>query len=153
MYKIIEEGVLVQNLVTNAFIPLNAPSVFLDEYNAWLDDGNEPAAYQTINELKADIVNQIRSQRANIFSALDIMRQDELVTINTSTDQAAIDAAKVNAVAIQAFIIGLRNITTIDLSSYTTEAQMKTAVLNAYKALVAAAPSALKPRFKAAAGL
>jgi hypothetical protein len=100
--------------------------------------------------VKSAVMSQIRSQRLPVFSALDIMRQDELVIIATSTNQVDIDASKLNVTAIQNFIQGLRDATLIDLSAYSTETEMLLAITNYYKALVAAAPTALKPRFKAA---
>jgi hypothetical protein len=101
-------------------------------------------------ELVSKTINSVRFQRAPVFAALDIMRQDELVVIATNTDQAAIDASKANLTAIQTFIQGLRDATLIDMSAMTTEPEMLLAVTNYYKALVAAAPTALKPRFKQA---
>lgn len=104
----------------------------------------------TLAEIKNEVLIRARADRSPVFAALDIMRQDELVIITTSTDQPSIDAAKTNAIAIQTFIQGLRDIPQMNFSAVANEAEMLTSITNAYKALVAAAPAKLKPRFKQA---
>lgn len=102
----------------------------------------------TVESIRLGVLQKVKSELLPVFAALDIMRQDELVKITTSADLVAVELAKTNARAIQTFIQGLRDIKLIELTG--TEAQMLTTVLLAYKALVAAAPTALKPQFKAA---
>lgn len=124
----------------------NAQIGYADEFIAEGDERLTPAL--TLAELKEKVLAMIRTQRIPIFAALDVMRQDELIKIATSIDFAVVELAKTNARAIQSFIQGLRDITLIELTG--TEAQMVTTVLLAHKALVSAAPTALKPQFKAA---
>ena len=105
----------------------------------------------SIESIRLGVLQKVRASRTPAFAALDIMRQDELVIIGTSLDTTAVATAKLNAIAIQAFIQGLREATTsVVLSAFTTELEMLTAFSSFYKALVLAAPTALRLRFKAA---
>jgi hypothetical protein len=109
---------------------------------------NEPSLPAIPDNQK--VIDLIRRERSPVFSALDILRQDALVIIVTSTDTSTVNQSKLDVIAIQNFIQGLRDATNIDMSAMTSESEMLIAVSNYYKALVLAAPAALKPKFKLA---
>lgn len=104
----------------------------------------------SLESIRLKVLQKAKAELLPAFAALDIMRQDELVIIATSEVIPNVTTAKINTIAIQAFIQGLRDVMVLDLSAFNSEAELLTAFINAYKALVAAAPTALKPRFKAA---
>lgn len=82
------------------------------------------------NQAFDSAVNTIRAERQKIIGVLDGLQASALATADTAT-----------AVGIEAAKQGLRDLTKIDLSDCATQEQMKFKVLQAYRAIVAAAPA------------
>lgn len=90
----------------------------------------------TQSELIAKTIADAKIQRLPIMNVLDGLQTSAIVTGDMPTAQA-IETSKQ----------GLRNITNIDLTPYTTEDQMRQAVYAAYRALAAAAPASVQSAF------
>ena len=89
------------------------------------------------NQLLESAVNTIRAERQKIIGVLDGLQSSALATADTAT-AAGIEAAKQ----------GLRDLTQIDLSDCATQEAMKLKVMQAYRAIVAAAPANVVLAFK-----
>lgn len=92
-------------------------------------------------ELVDSILKQARAERAPIMSVLDGLQASALVNGEIAKAQA-IEAAKQ----------GLRDVTALDLSGYSTYEEMRLAFKAHYAQLVAAAPDDVKLAFKQVAG-
>lgn len=93
------------------------------------------SATQTTAEGAA--VTSIRTERQKIIGVLDGLQASALATGDATT-----------AVAIETAKQGLRDLTQIDLSDCATQEAMKLKVMQAYRALVAAAPANVVLAFK-----
>ena len=82
-------------------------------------------------------VNTIRTERQKIIGVLDGLQASALATADTAT-----------VVGIEAAKQGLRDLTQIDLSDCATQEAMKLKVMQAYRAIVAAAPANVVLAFK-----
>ena len=82
-------------------------------------------------------VSAIRAERQKIIGVLDGLQASALASADTAT-----------AVGIEAAKQGLRELTQIDLSDCATQEAMKLKVMQAYRALVAAAPANVVLAFK-----
>ncbi|EKD22522.1 MAG: hypothetical protein ACD_85C00003G0005 [uncultured bacterium] len=82
------------------------------------------------NQLLESAVNTIRLERQKIIGVLDGLQASALATADTAT-----------AVGIEAAKQALRDLTQIDLSDSATQDEMKLKVMQAYYAIVAAAPA------------
>ena len=89
------------------------------------------------NQMLDSAVNTIRAERQKIIGVLDGLQASALATAGTAT-----------AVAIEAAKQGLRDLTKIDLSDCATQEQMRLKVMQAYRAIVAAAPANVVLAFK-----
>jgi hypothetical protein len=98
----------------------------------WLNGAWVP----NLTKMKAAVLEEARSLRAPVLSILDGMQVSALT--NDEEQQA---------VTIETLKQGLKDITLIDLSGYTTRPQMRTAIALAYKALADSAPSDVKSAF------
>lgn len=82
-------------------------------------------------------VSAIRAERQKIIGVLDGLQASALATADTTT-----------AVGIEEAKQGLRDLTKIDLSDCATQEQMRLKVMQAYHAIVAAAPANVVLAFK-----
>ena len=89
------------------------------------------------NQLLESAVNTIRLERQKIIGVLDGLQSSALATADTAT-----------AVGIEAAKQALRDLTQIDLSDCATQEAMKLKVMQAYHAIVAAAPANVVLAFK-----
>ena len=89
------------------------------------------------NQMLESAVNTIRAERQKIIGVLDGLQSSALATADTTT-----------AVRIEAAKRGLRDLTKIDLSDCATQEQMRLKVMQAYRAIVAAAPANVVLAFK-----
>lgn len=94
---------------------------------------DEPAR---IEWLKAQTRQYARGLRTQLFELADGLQASYLALGSTS-----------NAVALETYKEGLRNITLTDMTGADTEAEMKAVVSAAYKALKDALPTAVKVKF------
>lgn len=82
------------------------------------------------NQMLDSAVNTIRAERQKIIGVLDGLQASALATADTTT-----------AVGIEAAKQALRDLTQIDLSDCATQEAMKLKVMQAYHAIVSAAPA------------
>lgn len=107
--------------------------------SAWRVIAAVVAPAPTTAELKANALNQVRSQRAPILSMLDGMQATALTKGDTA-----------KATAIETAKQGLKDLTKRDLSACITEQDFKTSLLTGYKYIAAALPLDVRMAFAAA---
>ena len=89
------------------------------------------------NQMLESAVDTIRTERQKIIGVLDGLQSSALASADTPT-----------AVGIEAAKQGLRDLTQVDLSDCATQEAMKLKVMQAYRAIVAAAPANVVLAFK-----
>lgn len=106
--------------------------------HTWVIVGGVLTADQTARTawLKDTILQYARSLRSDIFPLADGLQ----ATYNTLGNS-------VNAMALETYKDGLRNITLTDFSGATTEEEMRQRIVDAYKVLRDALPVAVKLKF------
>jgi hypothetical protein len=95
-----------------------------------------PKAPMPLNELKNIVLDEARALRTKLFLVVDGLQVSALVSGNTADAQA-----------IEAFKIGARNITSVNLGTVANEEAMRNTVQAAYGVLVMAAPVSVKLAF------
>lgn len=93
-------------------------------------------AQQKTAAIPASVLAQVRTQRRPILGILDGLQASAISKSDTAT-----------ATAIETAKQGLRDITKIDLSSYTTLARMNAAIVAQYQNIAAALPIAVRTAF------
>lgn len=94
---------------------------------------NEPARIQWLKDQTKQFARGLRSQ---LFELADGLQASYLAL-----------GIPANATALETYKEGLRNITSTDMTGVTTEAEMRTRISLAYKALKDALPTAIKIKF------
>lgn len=89
--------------------------------------------------LVATVLATARDLRTKLFAVVDGLQASALATGNTA-----------DALSIETFKTGIRNITLIDLSGATTLVQMQAIITAQYKVLAAAAPLSVQLAFRQA---
>lgn len=103
----------------------------------------QDAPLPTLAELKTRVLNEARALRTKLFTVVDGLQ-------GSANLSAIISGVTTDAVAIEAFKAGARDITLVDLGTVADEAVMRDKVQAAYGVLVMAAPVSIKLAFSQA---
>ena len=135
-YKLFGAGVVV--IATGMNIPLPANESYGWQYEEWRAAGGAPlpADVPSLAELRDLALTGIRIQRAALFLTLAGLQSEALARNNT-----------VEAMAIANLQQGMRDITQLNLSAFTTKAQIDAAFVAAWAVLITVAPQTAKQAF------